>query len=307
MSMLIVFQQMVLIFILMMMGYVLAKKNILSVDGTQQLSWIVVNICNPALVVYSAFDENATATNREVLFMILIAGISFLVLIIIGNFMGAILRVPKDERKFYNLLTVFGNTGFIGIPVVSAVVGTGALIYVAVYNMMFNLIVYTYGIVVLTKGEEDIHTGSIWKKIFSWGTISGVLAIVLFMSRVKVPTMVIDLFTYMGRPTTFLSMVVLGASMAKVKWSEIFQGKQNFIFSAIRLLVIPIATAFITKPLIANQEIRMVIVLLTAMPMANMPLMLATQYGMNTTKITRVIVLTTILSLFTITITAAFV
>ena len=95
-----------------------------------------------------------------------------IILILIGMLMGPLLRVPKPERKFYQLMTIFNNMGFIGYPVVNAVIGPEGMGFAALFNLGFNLLLFTYGIVLLRQGQVRVN----WKTFLNAGTLSALLA-----------------------------------------------------------------------------------------------------------------------------------
>lgn len=307
MSTAVVFQQMLVIFILIGTGFLMFRKGWCSPGSSKDLSCLITMVCNPAIMIASAFDETTTATRQDILVTAAVAVVVFLVLILLGFFLPVLLKVPFKERKFYNMMTVYGNLGFIGIPVVSAVLGTSAVIYITVFNLFFNVLVYTHGIYVLHPDRERKQHGNFWEQFFNVGTISAVLAILIFWFRAPLPRVVTDSISQAGRCTTFLSMVVLGATLSQMKFREIFQVPRMYLFIAIRMVFIPAAAALILKQLFDNELMVGASVLMLAMPAANMPLMLAKRYDMECEVMSKGILLTTLLSLVTITIVSVFV
>lgn len=302
MSMFIVFQQMLVIFIMMAVGYYMYQSGKLSEHTSADLSRLITTICNPALLICSAFDRSNPATGRDLLITAGVAVIYFIILVILGVVLPRILRVKRMGFKFYHMMSVYGNIGFIGIPLISAVLGSSALIYLSVFVLVFNILVYTHGVQVMAMGLEDEKPGFRWKRMINPGTVAGAISIVLFISKVSVPLVITDSLDYMGRCTTFLSMIVLGISLARMPLKELFGDVKMYLFAAIRFLALPVLVAILLKPVMENRTLLGVIVLTLALPVANMPLMLAKQFKMDTSTLARGIVLTTLLSLITVTI-----
>lgn len=306
MSMSLVFQQMLVIFILMGTGFYLFRSGRLSQKASGDLSGLITRITNPALMICSAFDKSNTATNHDLLIAAAAAVISYVFLILLGCILPLFLRVRKGEFKYYHMLTVYGNIGFIGIPVISALLGSAALMYLSIFILVFNILIYTHGMQVLSMGVEGEKPGFHWKRMLNPGTIAGTLTVLLFVLKLPVPMVIQDSLSYMGRCTTFLSMVVLGGSLAQMPLKELFGDVRMYIFTAIRFLGVPILLAVGLRPLVADKTLLGVIVLCLALPVANMPLMLAKQYKMDSSLLAKGIVLTTLLSLFTVTIASSF-
>lgn len=300
MSTAVVFQQMLIIFMLIGIGFLIFKKGWCPHESSKYFSFLVTSVCNPAIMISSALDKETTATRGDILITAGIAFIVFTILIISGYLLPILLGAPKEERKFYNMMTVYGNISFIGIPVVSAVLGTSAVIYVTVFNLFFNVLIYTHGILVLNPETND-DDQPFWKKFINVGTIAAVLTIIIFWFKIPLPEVISSTIGHAGKCTTFLSMVVLGSSLVQIKFKDIFTVPRLYAFVAIRMVLYPVVIGLVLKQFFSNTMMIQAILLMMAMPAANMPLMLAKQYDMDCPVMSKGILLSTMLSLITIT------
>ena len=300
MSTAVVFQQMLIIFMLIGIGFLIFKKGWCPHESSKYFSFLVTSVCNPAIMISSALDKETTATRGDILITASIAFVVFVILIIAGYILPILLRAPKNEHKFYNMMTVYGNISFIGIPVVSAVLGTSAVIYVTVFNLFFNVLIYTHGILVLNP-ETDETSEPFWKKLINVGTIAAIITIIIFWFKIPLPEVVASTVSHAGKCTTFLSMVVLGSSLVQIKFKDIFTVPRLYIFVAIRMVAFPVILGIILKQFFTNTMMINAILLMMGMPCANMPLMLAKQYDMDCPILSKGILLSTMLSLITIT------
>lgn len=291
---------MLVILLLIGAGYYLFRNRMMSNCASRDLSCLITMVCNPAIILASAVDETTTATRGDILATAGIAFVSYGILMVLGWFLPRTLRVRRQERSFYTLMTVYGNTGFIGIPVVSAVLGTAAVIYVTIFNLFFNVLIYTHGIAVLEAGSGEKRNHSFWRQFLNVGTLSALLAIVVFWFEIPLPGILKDSLSYAGSCTTFLSMVVLGATLAQMEFREIFSGWRIYVFALVRMVLLPVIMGLILSQVSDNIMMTGASVLVMAMPVANMPLMLAKQYGLECGVLSKGIVLTTLLSLVTI-------
>lgn len=315
MSITVVLQQMVMIFILIAVGLLLYKKEMLSEITAKQISGIIVNVTNPALLVCSAFQDGPKVSLQELGIALGIYLVVYGILIATGYLIPYILRVPGMYRYSYQMLTVFGNVGFIGIPLASAVLGPESLIFVSIYNLIFNILIYTFGISLLRKAEArqlaaeaatpTLRPGAdpakpAWKKLINAGTISAAATILFYLGDFHVPAIIPSTLTYMGQATTLLSMLVLGASVAQMTPKDIFTHPKLYGFALLRQILVPIGCILMLRPFIQNALILNTMALMLAVPAANMPLMLSKQLHVETDTISQGIILTTILSLVTI-------
>lgn len=314
MSITVVLEQMFIIMILIFTGVFLFRKKMLSEDTSRQLSGLIVNITNPAVLICSAFDDSPKVPLQTLGLSLCVFIVSYGILILFAYLIPLALRIPEHARYSYRMLTVFGNVGFIGIPLASAVLGPGSLIFVSINNLIYNVLVYTYGISTLKRASIAQHPDaapekpeSILHKLVNAGTVSAVLTIIFYLSDFNVPAIISSSLTYAGRTTTFLSMLVLGVSVAQMAPRDIFSHPRLYGFTLIRQILLPVGFTlllglFIKEPLILNTT-----ALLLAVPAGNMPLMLSKQLHVEESTISQGIILTTLLSLVTIPVVTLFI
>lgn len=311
MSILVVLQQMVIIFILIGVGMLLYRRNMLSEATSKQISGIIINVTNPALLICSAFEDGPKVSLGGLSIALAAYAAVFVILIALSFLIPYILGVPKKLHYAYQMLTIFGNVGFIGIPLASAVLGSESLIFVSIFNLLFNLLIYTLGMSMLEKAaslqaaEGEIspagrHTSGRLQKLVNAGTISAAVTILCYLGDFQVPVILSSTLTYMGRATTLLSMLVLGVSVAQMAPKDIFSHPKLYVFTLLRQILVPIGCVLLMRGLIDNKLILNTMLLMVAVPAANMPLMFAKQMDMETESISQGIILTTVLSLVTV-------
>ncbi|HJC11674.1 MAG TPA: AEC family transporter [Candidatus Blautia merdigallinarum] len=305
MSGLVVLEQMAMIFILILTGFVLYKKKMISDSASKDLSALVVNVCSPGLIIVSMFNDLSQIPRENVVFVGVIAVIFYIFLILFGYFLVWVLKVPDSLRNAYVLMTVFGNTGFIGIPVALAIIGPESMVYVIVFNFLFNLTIFTFGIMLLKKDTEGKKRT--WKDYLSPGLIVCIAAFLIYWFQLGLPEEIETLAGYYGNACTLLSMIVIGISLAGMKVRDMMQNKRLLAFVIIRFIAFPVILALALRPVLPDLLIRATVVLMAALPVGNFPAMLCEQYGRDPKPIAEGIVVTTILSVFTITLTFMFV
>ncbi len=298
-------QQMIIIFILIMIGVFLFKKKHLSNDSARQLSWIIVNVTNPITLLCAAISEEDKVGAKEIGVAFLCFVIMFAILIPLAYLIPVLLGVDKSRQYAYRMLAIFGNVGFIGIPFSAAVLGPESLIFVSVCGLTFNLVVYTYGVeslkaVAAEQNPEQEQKKSSLKDLINSGTVLAVITIVVYLADIKLPEFGISTLRYIGNCTTFLSMVVLGVSVAQMVPKEVFSRWRLYVFVLIRQILVPIMFIFLLRPFLTNTLILHTVVVMVAMPAGNMPLMLARQFGAKEDMISAGIIMTTVASIITI-------
>lgn len=155
-------QQMIVMFLMMAVGYLCYRKQILTEEVSRKVSAIVVKVANPCMILSSALTDQQMQ-GKELVQTLAIVVMMYVFLLVMAQLLPRILCIQKESRGAYAAMTVFANIGFMGFPVLAAMYGNGALLYGAVFQIPFNILIYTYGVAVLTrkpgacvKTEQDV-------------------------------------------------------------------------------------------------------------------------------------------------------
>lgn len=306
MSIWVVQKQMIVIFVMILIGVYLYKKKHLSNVSSKDLSWLIVNVTNPITLLCSALSEEEKVSVGDLGIAFLSFAVMYAILIPLAYLIPMLLNVDRDRRYAYRMLAIFGNVGFIGIPFASAVLGPKSLIFVSICCLVFNIIIYTYGAASLKAVAKEQHPDEDREDVFSAkdiinsGTVMAVITIVVYLLDIKMPDIIDSTLNYIADCTTFLSMIVLGVSVAQMVPKEVFTRWRLYVFVILRQILVPILFIFVMRMFITNELILKTIAVMAAMPAANMPLMMAKQYGVKEDMISAGIILTTLTSIITI-------
>lgn len=297
MSSTIVIQQMCVIMILVSLGVYLYKRKVIDQTVSQRISVIIMDICNPAMILSSALSGNIKASHEELLKAFLVGFLFYVGLVLLGVVLPLLLRVEKPSRRFYTMMTVYTNIGFIGIPVTKALLPEKAMLYVVICNVLYALLFYTHGITVLSEGREKMKL----KNILSPGTIMAVISLVIIWFDYKPPVIISSSLSYIGNATVFLSMALLGVSIARTGVGEGFRNLRLWLFILFRLVLIPAAVFFLLRAIGCDAIMVLGFSLMAMMPVGNLPLIQAEKMGEDTGLLSKGIAVTTIVSMLTIT------
>ena len=299
----VVLQQMIVLFIVMLVGLFAYKKAIITDETSKKLSSLVANISNPALILSSVIGDNTGIQTNTLIEVVVISIMMFAGLMLLALILPKVIRSKKETSSTYKVMTVFSNIGFMGFPVISSIYGSDALLYASIFLLPYNLLIYTYGVQSYSKGSSNKKQTS-WKQsmrsVLNNGVIASVLAIMIFSLNIQLPTSIGSAISMVGGLTSPLSMMIIGASLALIDFRELIKDKQLIIFSIIKLIVIPIISVLIIVAFIQNEVIAGITVLMMAMPVGSMTAILAQEYGGNYELNSKGVAFTTILSVITI-------
>jgi len=291
--------QILSLFLIMVVGYVLRKKNVFDEAANVRFTRLIIYVSLPSQIIKAFASNQGIVSDREVLLMFGISALTYLLYAMIGALFIMIFRVPADKKGIYLFMMMFGNVGFMGFPLTEALLGEEALIYAVIFNVIFNLLVYSVGIFMISKTEGEFKFPI--KKLLNMPLISAVISIVLYFCKIQLPEVMIQSLDYMGNVTTPVAMLILGSTIAGMAWKELFDEWRIYVFTAFKLLVIPVIVIGILKfvPDI-NPLIHGSLILLSATPVATNTTMLAIEYGGDMKLASKGIFFTTLLCMLTI-------
>ena len=286
------------LFVLMGAGFAARKHGIFGPSRVHLLSHILVNFAIPALTLTSmqvprtGAAVGMAATALTVAFGYYFA--AFALSLIICRFLPA---TPREKGVFQFML-VFPNVGFMGIPVAEVILGQSSLFYVVLFNLPFNLLVFTLGIWLLAHERPEKKPG--FRLFLTPGLIASVLGLALFLAGYSIPFPISTALSWIGQATTPLAMVVVGALLATLPVRHLAGDWRIVAISALRLLVIPALALLLLAPILPDRILLMSTVLLIGMPVASSTVLLSDEYGVDATLASQGVFLSTLLCLATI-------
>lgn len=302
----ILLQQMIVLFIYMMIGYFCCKKGWLDIETSDKISWIVVNIANPGLIISAAVNGERQVAGKELFYITGVAVVLFLALIVVGMIVPVLFRIPKDKRGIFNSMSTFNNIGFMGFPIISATYGNEALLYASVFVLPFNALIYTYGISRIGGGAGGREKFQL-KKILNIGVYSCLISLIISVCQIQVPEFVKTTTAGLSDLTAPLSMMVIGMSLTKLNLKELFLDLKMIAFCLVKLLLIPVLGMMVVNRVIDSEMLCAVCMIMMATPAASITVMLAQQYHGDVEMASKGVALTTVLSVVTIPIVSAIV
>jgi len=291
----ILLKQMLVLFILMLVGICCRKCGIFNDESNKRISALVLNVANPALVLSSGINQESAIGGMEFVKTFVLAWAMFGVLMLIAYFIPMILKAEASEYGIYRTMTIFSNVGFMGFPVIAALFGTIALLYASLFLIPFNVLIYTYGISAM-KGEK---TGFRLRKILNVGVVSCVITLFIYLMKLPIPIVIENAVDSVSGLAAPLSMMIIGDSLTKVNLKKLFCNARMLVFSGIKLLVIPLVGVSVIKLLGLNPMLTGVCMVMLSTPVGSMNAMLAQQYGGDYELASQGVTITTLLAVVT--------
>ena len=296
----IMFVVMMTLFALVIVGFVAGKLGYLGGDFDRQLSRLVINITCPALILSSAMTGQLP-DRRYILPLLAISVITYVLLTAVAFLLPRYLTRQQQDEGVVGFALMFGNVGFMGYPVVASIFGHEAVFYAAVLNVVNTFAVFTIGTVLVT-GSSEVEGSRFQKKVlYSTPMLAAYLTMAIVALEIdNIPAFVSQPLTMLGNITVPAALLIIGSSMSQLSLRTMLGNRTVYLTTLFRLVFLPVAVYYLTSLLGFSDFVVNINTLVIAMPVATYGTILCLKYGRDTTVITEVTFITTLLSMLTI-------
>ena len=280
---------------LMLIGFVLAKKEILSEAGIKQITELSLRIAVPCLIIHSYQREfDAAMTKNLLIAMAFSLGIHVFYILVASLLFR---QRPDKKDRISKFSIIYSNCGFMALPLIQAVYGEEGVFYAVAYVTVFNILYWTQGVYLYTKDWKQL---SLKKAIINPGVLGAVIGLTLFFTRITLPVPIGKTVSFMAAVNTPLPMIVLGTYLVNLKLKQTFKNGALWIVTVIRLILLPVLTIFIIKLFNIESIISMPLILASASPVAAVATLFAVRYSLDSEYSTQAVSFSTLLSVITI-------
>ena len=281
--------QMTILLLLMIVGFVGAKKNIFNDEVNVYTSNILLKIGIPGLII-SSVKNGSPFTGNELFNVLVIFSIFVIFTGIVSKIIVEVLRI-KENKALWQFMILFTNAGFMGLPAIQAILGDKAMLYGALFLLPLNCLMY---------GESLFRKGGFsFKKFMNGPMIASVVALILCILNIKLPYILGQTCTYVGNVTTPLSMMVIGAGLVKMDIKELLDLKL-WGFTLFKMVLLPLFYMFSLSLFHIDPLIENTLVLIMCMPVASNSSVYALMYGEDATLASKAIFMTSVACVVTI-------
>lgn len=293
-------QQVLVLFVLIAVGFVCGKKGILNDSSSRHITDIVLYVVTPCVMI-TAFQRKFSF---ELLSKILIATLCASLIIAGSILVAKLVFHDKDEgrKKVLQFSVIFSNCGFMSLPLQKAILGDDGWFYGSIFVAVFNIFVWTYGLVSMSGDRKQL---SFKKLAFNPGVVGVIVAIILFVCRIDLPYIISQPVEYLSDLNTPLPMLVIGFYLSKADFKKAFTDLGGYIAMAVRLIVIPVAAAFIMALFKLDEAIIVAFIIASSAPTAATTTMFAAKFNRDVELSVSVVAATTLVSIGTMPLVVA--
>lgn len=287
------------IFILAGFGYGVKKIGLIKDEVESGLNQLLVKAILPVTILLSSQNNYSKELLGNMCIIIGITISYYLVAILLMTFVTKILHLEDAKRRLYISMSVFANVGFIGFPVVFELFSKEGLLYAVVYNIVFQIIFFSYG-VSLISGEKVFKIKMIYTNPV---TIASILCLIFFVCGIKIPEAILAPLQSIGGMTTPISLILIGCALEKVKIADTIKDWYSFQVAGIRMILFPIVIYFVLFFAKVDPMISGIVVILTGLPSGSLNVIYSKMYHCEEEFASRTVVLTMVLMVITLPLT----
>ncbi len=296
--------QVLVLFLLIVVGYVIKKLNLITNDINRDISNLILNVALPAFVItamnFSFSPDVLLQSGKLLIISVCIYAVTIAASFIIPKF----LKMSNNIKDIFQFAIVFSNVGFMGYPVAQAIFGDVGVFYAAIYNLPFNILLWTFGVYIMTRNHgEGSASGENKLKLKAFvnpGILGVIIGFILFVFSLELPGPILITLDMLGGLTTPLAMIFIGSILADVKGSEIFTDLRVFMISSMRLLILPLAVFLVLRLMGFSGYLIGIPVIITAMPAPASAAIMASKFDNDYEIASKAVFISTLFSIITI-------
>ena len=291
---------MITLFAIVVVGYAAGKLGYLGGTFDKRLSKVVIDITCPALILSSAMTGELP-DRQYILPLLLISVITYIVLTGMAYLLPRYLTKRIEDEGPVGFALMFGNVGFMGYPVVASIFGHEAIFYAAVLNVVNTFAVFTIGTMLIT-GRGEVGGERFQKHVlYSTPMLAAYMTMLIVAFEIKgIPAFVSQPLTMIGNITVPAALLIIGSSMSHLPIRAMLGNGTVYATTLLRLVVLPLAIYYLCSVLGFSPFVVGINTVVIAMPVATYGTILCLRNGKDTTLITEVTFITTLLSMLTI-------
>lgn len=290
-----VINQVLVLVLIMLIGAYCSKKNIISDKVSKGLSDLLINITFPFLIINSFSFQVSKEIASNLIKLFIYSVLIYILIILVSKII--FIKFSDGKREVARFAAIFSNCGFMGFPILYAVYGDLGILYGSIFNAAFNLFIWTYGVMLLSK-EKGI--GNLKKLFLNSGILSVCIGLIIMIFSINLPYPVRETIRVVGSMTTPLSMIILGYMLTELDMKTIFNDIAVYYLCLIKLIAVPLMSLAVLNLFKMDPVVRNVIVISQAMPVASLCAIFARSYDKEREFASKLVFITTVLSVLTI-------
>lgn len=292
-------------------GFAANKADIMPMAANKYLVRLLIRVTCPCMIVASITSNELREDTLSLSLQTLIgAVIFFTVSALLGWVLSAKLIKVEPSSNVGVYTYAFGsiNSGFIGFPITLAIFGSGILYLMVIHNVVLNLYLYTFGIMLVNLGASGgrLDFRGLLNSFKNINAIAAIFSIFMLFAGLKLPAVIFDCVDMIGDATTPLSMLIVGMQLGDCDFREVLKNRKLLCISLLKMLLLPVLTFFMVNWLPFAAEVKVCLIFAASFPVAVAVVPVTSEQNRDSLIAAEMVAITTLFSLAVIPAVATF-
>lgn len=279
--------------ILIFVGFVITRLGMFTEKGASETTTLLLKIVTPCLIVNSLISASGDLKPTELLLSAALSAFSMGISIALSYLVFR--KEPPESQKVLRFSMIFSNAGFMGLPLVQAIVGDRGVVFGSFYVVVFNVICWTYGFIMMGGGKLNLKTA-----LLNPGVIGLAIGLPIYFLRISLPDIISEPIGFLAGLNTPLAMLVIGSFVARVDLRTFLTDISVYKMAFLRLILCPglyLLALLLIRP---EPELFISSVIQASTPVAANTVLFAVEYHRDSALASKSVASTTVLSIITI-------
>lgn len=298
------YTQIVVMFLLICVGAICYKRNMITDEGSAQMSSLLMTFVMPCIIIHSFSREFDPAMFGKLLESFVLS-----VLLLVISIVLAALVFRKDTPDYADkrMCMIFSNNGFMALPLLQVLYGDDGVFIGSINIVVTNIFLWTFGVWLLSRASGRSGGTINWRKILlNPGTIGLLAGLIIFITSFHLPVFLDNAISFLSDLNTPLAMIVLGVYLAQSNLTDVIRDRCMYLVSLCRLIVVPFITILVVYLIPFDSNVSRVLLVSIATPCAVASSMFAQMFGTNYHYSSQMIAFSTVLSAVTMPVMLGF-
>ncbi len=272
-----VFSQVMILMLMIATGFVAAKAKIMTAEGARCCTDIALVIVTPCVIIKSLIREYSRELMKSLAFAFAVTLLVQVLMILLSYLI--LHSKDKARERVLRFGTIFANCGFMSLPLQQVILGADGTLYGSAYIIMFNLVIWSYGVFLISGDKRYIKP----KKLFiNPGIIGLTIGLVIFVFSIPIPKILYSTIDYISAIYTPLPMLIIGYHLAQNSLVTALKDAKCLFAVLLRMIVYPLAVLGALYLLGVRGTLLVSVIISVSAPVAAITTMFSSKYGADT-------------------------
>ena len=289
--------QVIILYIVAFVGFICHKTGLFTEKAARMTTDLLFYIVTPAAIIRSFIKMEFSRDNFKSLLLALLGTFLFHLIAIALSELFYI-KSKTENTPILKFGSVYGNVGYMGLPLSQAIIGTEGVFYSSAAIITFNIMAFTHGIIIMTKGDKG-KKFDVKSLLINPGIIGIVIGLPLFVLSLDLPEVVGTPLSYLADLQTPLAMLMFGTFLAAADWKSILEEKKIMLTAALKLIALPLLTFVLLRAMHFTGPLLVACVLCSAAPTATNTVLFSAKFNKNTSLASSMTAIVSLISVIT--------